>query len=348
MVYPDYDCVCDPDTVSGSPWVRWIGFYLHDCVYTTEEIASVLLGLLNLAFWIPALFPQIIANYRTGRVDALSGWFVAQWLAGDVSNLLGCLFTNQLPTQLITSVYFVCTDFILMGQYIYYKGGKKALKRLSNTWNQTNSNHSKSTRLKLIGLLTVLSMVALTQSHSQVNHQHSPSSSLSPASRVLHSLPLAHNSVSPTYYISSSSALLCNSPPELSDSQLFLGSICAWLSGMLYFLSRFPQVIKNFQRHSVDGLSLGLFFCAVAANFCYGISIIFRLPIIDETFWLTVFPYLIGSLGTIIFDVLILTQAWMFGAFSSKHEKSNYKEIKDNPEANDTDSEYDEEDFVKL
>ncbi len=377
MVYPQYDCVCDPSEVSGLPWVRWIGYYLHDCVYTTEEIASVCLGLLNLAFWIPALLPQIITNYRTGRVDALSGLFVLQWLAGDVSNLLGCLLTNQLETQLITSVYFVCGDVILMGQYIYYKGGRKAWKRLSHRWQNRNTeqtitngsafyqqnqntNGGRTTKLKsLIGLSLAASLVLagsaiLSQPNKPIDQYNSlaitTSSAHSRMARVLHSIPPAASMVYSPHFLSSPpvSAPLCNSPPEISEAQLILGSILAWCSGLLYFSSRFPQVVKNFRRRSVEGLSLGLFFCAVAANLCYGVSIIFRLPVIDRMFWLNIFPYLIGSLGTIIFDLMILSQAWAYGAFSrvDPKDKQLYKEIRDNPEANDTDSEHDEE-YVK-
>ena len=46
------------------------------------------------------LFSQLVTNCRTGKADeALSFWFLIQWLLGDVTNLIGALLTRQLATQ---------------------------------------------------------------------------------------------------------------------------------------------------------------------------------------------------------------------------------------------------------
>lgn len=45
---------------------------------------------------------QLITNCRSGKADeALSVWFVLQWMMGDVTNLLGALLTEQLFTQVV-------------------------------------------------------------------------------------------------------------------------------------------------------------------------------------------------------------------------------------------------------
>ena len=43
---------------------------------------------------------QLVTNCRTGKADqALSFWFLMQWLLGDVTNLIGAVLTRQLATQ---------------------------------------------------------------------------------------------------------------------------------------------------------------------------------------------------------------------------------------------------------
>ena len=47
--------------------------------------------------------PQIIRNARTQSAEALSPFFLAEWLMGDTTNLLGALLQGeQLPTTTYT------------------------------------------------------------------------------------------------------------------------------------------------------------------------------------------------------------------------------------------------------
>lgn len=54
------------------------------------------------------------------------------------------------------------------------------------------------------------------------------------------------------------------------------------------------------------------FFVTVSSNLTYGLSILLRLPKLDETFVLDTLPYLIGSVGTLLFDFIIITQAHLY------------------------------------
>lgn len=65
--------------------------------------------------------PQVYKNYTRKSVDGLSVSFLLTWLAGDISNLIGSLFTNQLTTQKYTALFFVISDILLVLQYVYYK-----------------------------------------------------------------------------------------------------------------------------------------------------------------------------------------------------------------------------------
>lgn len=63
----------------------------------------------------------------------------------------------------------------------------------------------------------------------------------------------------------------------MCENSSFQVCFCRWSSASLYVGSRISQVVKNNDRGSVEGLSLAMIFCAIAANFTYGMSICMRL-----------------------------------------------------------------------
>ncbi|KAF9050410.1 PQ loop repeat-domain-containing protein [Panaeolus papilionaceus] len=76
------------------------------------------LGYTSITFWLGAQLPQVVENFRRESCEGLSLPFLANWLIGDISNLVGCILTNQLPFQ--ATAYSVCIDCMLVGQYLYY------------------------------------------------------------------------------------------------------------------------------------------------------------------------------------------------------------------------------------
>jgi len=111
---------------------------------------------------------------------------------------------------------------------------------------------------------------------------------------------------------------LCDERPKLTMAQKILGSFMAWGSGILYFTSRIPQIVENHKNRSVEGLSVLLFICTILGNLFYGLSILTRFPPIDEKFFAGTLPYLIGSVGTFIFDIMIIYQ---FNAYQNRYER---------------------------
>jgi uncharacterized protein with PQ loop repeat len=87
---------------------------------------------------------------------------------------------------------------------------------------------------------------------------------------------------------------------------LVIGQMFAWISLFCYITSRLPQIYKNFSRRSVEGLSIYLFAFAALGNTCYTLGIFLKST--DWTFIAKTLPYLLGSGGTLIFDVIIFTQ----------------------------------------
>lgn len=95
---------------------------------STDAISNVL-GLASSAAWLGAQFPQLWTNYRLQSADGLALPFLANWLAGDSTNLVGCLLTHQLPFQTYLATYFVWIDTCLLAQYIYYEWYRNANKQ---------------------------------------------------------------------------------------------------------------------------------------------------------------------------------------------------------------------------
>ncbi|WFD14856.1 hypothetical protein MARU1_000864 [Malassezia arunalokei] len=96
---------------------------------------------------------------------------------------------------------------------------------------------------------------------------------------------------------------------------VIIGRIFAWFCTVLYMTSRLPQIWTNFQRRSVQGLSMLLFLLAFFANLLYSISILSNPKAVgpDRYEYLSEsLPFLLGSSGTLIFDLVILVQYAMW------------------------------------
>eukprot|EP01138_Halocafeteria_seosinensis_P008714 gb/GECG01008907.1/.p1 GENE.gb/GECG01008907.1/~~gb/GECG01008907.1/.p1 ORF type:complete len:471 (+),score=52.10 gb/GECG01008907.1/:1-1413(+) len=111
-------CEC-PATKFGQGYNEWIQNNMQDCIYTPLDMAAFVIGMSSLAFWICCQAPQFIKNWRNGTAEALSLWFLLEWLGGDVSNMVGTILTRQVPTQTYTAILFVVMDICILSQYAF-------------------------------------------------------------------------------------------------------------------------------------------------------------------------------------------------------------------------------------
>lgn len=250
-------CVCDPERMAGWPYVPWIGEYFGACVYTPLDMVAFGLGLGNIGFWLFAQIPQLVENYRNKKVEALHPLFLAQWLVGDATNLLGCIFTHQSPIQLYTAIYFCAMDVLLLAQWGYYTwtGSSRRYQRIEIDEGAYRGDYTFRKKA-LYGLFFSLAIV-LTAQKSWTGFR-------SVAGDVQTGRVLMAG-VDP-----------CVKVVTLRPWEHILGIISAWTSGVLYFTARMPQIYLNFKRKSVEGLAFAMFFCAVSGNTCYGLSIILQ------------------------------------------------------------------------
>lgn len=114
---------------------------------------------------------------------------------------------------------------------------------------------------------------------------------------------------------------ICNPETTYEGFERVAGDFFAWSSGLLYFFGRIPQVVHNYQRKSVDGLSPFMFLCSFLANVFYGFSIV--LSKVDWTtaaFWENVFPYILGSWFTLLWPGIVLIQYFWYSRKSRQRQ----------------------------
>ncbi|KAI7411802.1 hypothetical protein KC336_g11911, partial [Hortaea werneckii] len=102
-----------------------------------------------------------------------------------------------------------------------------------------------------------------------------------------------------------------SSPDDNADSTPLGASILGYLSAIAYLGARIPQIIKNHRSRSCEGLSLLFFLLSLLGNATYGAGILFHSQ--EREYVVTNLPWLIGSLGTMVEDVVIFGQFHAFG-----------------------------------
>ncbi|CAO3659052.1 unnamed protein product [Umbelopsis ramanniana] len=327
---------CTPTSIDGVVYNHFIKAIFGECVYGYKETLSLLFGYASILSWLNAQLPQVIENYRRSSAESLSLTFLMIWLAGDISNLVGCLLTDQLAFQKYLGVYFVWIDCTLLSQWIYYNYisppptivhlPESAILafdypdlKVQNLHNDIrpmsiprNYNHSSSSSRAEQSPLLTISDEALSPPYSasaspskwytlgDMAPQRTPSPRIILSAIFMFSLKTqASSTLTTTQSIHST---------MLQIDHLLVGRIFAWLCAALYLASRVPQILKNQQRKSVDGLSSALFIFAALGNLTYTTSILLSSAVQSRAKFMEALPYLLGSIGTLVFDTIIFSQ----------------------------------------
>ncbi|ODA78729.1 hypothetical protein RJ55_06111 [Drechmeria coniospora] len=286
------------------------------------EALSGIFGSVSLAAWICLLIPQLLANYRAKSADGLSMAFLVVWFLGDVSNLMGALLTHLAPTAIALAVYFCILDFILIGQVLYY-----------NTLNARRLAAARSEAAAAVSETSPLlgrrrsSSIGLPGSHRR--HSTHEESSLEPIRKVVagedetqDGRPWLHNALGLLavwlvgfvgWFVSFKAGAWSGEGPGQPESPEAgnppleaLGLALGYASAAFYLCARIPQIYKNFQEKSCEGLSLLFFLLSLTGNLTYGLSLIAYSQ--DRSHLITAFPWLLGSLGTMVEDATIFVQ----------------------------------------
>lgn len=104
---------CDPGCAS---WAKSFG----DCICSSTDLASFILGLASVVFMGICCLPQIIINFINGSSDGLSLGMILIWTLGDGCNIAGVFLTKALPTQVYMAFLFSILDILLNVQHCWY------------------------------------------------------------------------------------------------------------------------------------------------------------------------------------------------------------------------------------
>jgi uncharacterized protein with PQ loop repeat len=257
----------------------------------------------GLLFYLLSMSPQIWHNYKRKSVDGLSPSLFILWIVGDACNLLGTLLTSQVTTSQYTGMYFVITDAICVLQLIWYR----YIRRTSKPYDIQEEEDEETA-----------SLLQNDDEKEPCNAHTSVVSGKRTSLAVSSSLAFLACLCAPSVMALTSKALHtmqappCLLQPDLSPTLVTVGSVLSWLSGSCYFFSRIPQIWVNYRLKSVEGLSVMLFVLTVSANISYGVSMLLRFPD-PAKFFSSTLPYLIGSMGTLVFDGIIIYQTRIYG-----------------------------------
>ncbi|KAJ5677060.1 uncharacterized protein N7477_002693 [Penicillium maclennaniae] len=303
---PDH---CEPT----SPFLTAISSHLHICLPTPLALISSVLGTLSIVSWLFAQMPQIFKNYQLQSTSGLSIFFLVIWCAGDASNLVGALFTRQAGWQVVVASYYVCVDVALVIQFYWYTHYKARLCGGYNDFFHSHDSDARGDILQGVAVPAdtvthrtppapvdmtkkaelndtgVQTGTPLNSSAPGTSYTNEKLSSSRRTVRMGSSASSAPFALPRTMLIATLvCAVLANgspidpkpSPhPPISDAPReaiieIIGRVVSWMSTLLYLGSRPPQLYKNYQRKSTEGLSPLLFFAAFCGNFFYSSSLL--------------------------------------------------------------------------
>ncbi|KAI1467074.1 PQ-loop-domain-containing protein [Daldinia caldariorum] len=303
------------------------------------EAISGICGSISIAAWVVVFSPQIIENFRRGSADGLSVPFIILWLLGDVFNILGAILQGVLPTMLILAIYYTIADFVLLAQCFYYKGF---------TWRDELPS-SKPKPSNVVAVSEPTERTGLLNGHFEERERRgSDWSHLNPTVPMVSEIPVppppAPTKLQSIIWNSVAVLMVCvagvlgwllsrqysNSQPDSpADEGLpsfdVLGQIFGWLCALLYLGSRLPQLLLNWRRKSTEGVSILFFLFACLGNLTYVLSILAYEPHcagprcqpgeaerIYGRYILINSSWLVGSLGTLLLDLGIFAQFFIY------------------------------------
>lgn len=314
-----------------------------------------------------SLFPQILETYRDKTVDGLSPLFLLAWLCGDITSLAGALLTKQLLFQVILALYFLCNDAFVCGQYYYYgilhhnslatvgHEPQPVLSQLAphvTAGTDVAAAASSITAEDLEGIIDCggvdrgneglegnIHVGSRNSSLGDIERVHSRGTSGSNRSRrdiLLAAVALANSA---TGAHAKSFAAMSHTPNHPSD----VGTVLSWMGALFYVGARIPQLIKNYRRKSTDGLSPFLFATTLLCNVTYCMSIFTSCRFIDApdkwAFFDNALPFIVGSAGTVSFDLIYFYQYYVLYASDTKVreiEREIYNEVDEQQESEQT------------
>ncbi|KAI7865193.1 PQ loop repeat-domain-containing protein [Spinellus fusiger] len=259
-----------------------------------STFASTVCGYISIVCWIVVFTPQLYENYARKSGDGLSMTFLVIWLAGDIFNLIGVIMQDLLSTMFILALWYTVADIGLVWQVIHYR--REWMLEYSCEEQEPINTHQTSYTSSSTESIKPNEPIVVTAKHS-ANRNHTINY-IGGGSILLITLISC-------YAYSQSDTL-----PRNTLLWSTLSQIMGWGSAILYVGSRIPQIIKNWRNKSTEGLSFGMFICAVLGNIFFTSSIFLRS--LEPHYLMVNMAWIIGSCGTLVFDFIIFLQFFVY------------------------------------
>lgn len=308
------------------------------------EAISGICGSISIACWVVVFSPQIVENFRRSSADGLSLQFLIVWLAGDVFNILGAVLQGVLPTMIILAVYYTIADIVLLCQCFYYRGftWKDEVippKPKPTTRAQPNEHTALipddfSQRERRgsdwSNNLTHFSPAVPFTSETVPSPPPPPPTVLQKTAWNALAILMVCGAGVAGWWLSRGYSQIDKKPEhpkadgDLLEFNLW-GQIFGYLCAVLYLGSRLPQILLNFRRKSTEGVSMLFFLFACLGNLTYVLSIFAYEPVCHRAkckpgeashiygqYILVNLSWLAGSLGTLLLDMGIFIQFFLY------------------------------------
>ncbi|KAJ5834380.1 hypothetical protein N7447_000406 [Penicillium robsamsonii] len=293
---------------------------------TAREAASGLFGSVSMTCWFFLLVPQLIENYRNGNAEAISLLFISVWLIGDIANLAGGLLAGLVPVIVAIAVYFCIADGVLIAQCVYYKVRNS---RPEPFHRRRSSTETPDPTTPLLGRRfsdPLASSESRRRSSGSLRRYHASGRRESEVEDTLAKIVEESDygrkawvknitSVAGIFLIGMLGWTMAWqmgmwAPAPLDNKngseEAIGGQVLGYFSAVCYLGARLPQIYKNYSEKSCEGLSLLFFILSLLGNLTYGAGILCHST--EKEYFLTNLPWLIGSLGTMVEDVVIFIQ----------------------------------------
>jgi len=239
--------------------------------------------------------PQLIENYKQGSAAGVSLAFLVVWMVGDITNLIGAVWAELVPTVIALAIYFCFADTILILQCVYYNtiNARREKKRLERQENGAvteedpliaTSNGTDEEAVQNFGLPG-----SRRRSSASRKSKSGTSNRTEALAGILEDEPAPHgwlrNTVSVILIILAGTAGWAIAwkagawkPTPIADpstdKDMPLGAeILGYASAILYLGARLPQIAKNYKEKSCEGLSLLFFVLSIVGNLTYGAGV---------------------------------------------------------------------------
>ncbi|SCU85694.1 LAME_0D02366g1_1 [Lachancea meyersii CBS 8951] len=262
------------------------------CSHSVLAQVSTVSGYVSFLTSFIAQIPQVLETYVDKTVEGLSPWFLLAWLVGDITSLGGAILTDQLPFQIILAIYFLLNDLFICGQYYYY--GVLHENKLATPGHEQIAPEER------------IAFVRSRSSERPLDSGFNQQSWL--AGLLCFSTGARGMALGNTFRVASTNSTAASNA----------GVVLAWFGALCYVGARIPQLYKNYQRKSTDGLSPFLFINTLLANTTYNVSIFTSCKFLERAdkwdFVMNEMPFIVGSAGTVLFDLAYFYQHYVLYA----------------------------------